>query len=194
MDWTKAEWYLRAVFCSRWGASSPPPPQLRPIGRRVILIPVRSFDCERAGDGRPRGHWWLIFWALTDCVSNGALIAFPPPPTHHCKQAPPPPKKRKKNPYKFPHVGKAGQEWPFLSNVQPAVCDRPDVQFKINILATTTSSKYQPGRGVRLAERRHGSEVLWPRILHSTSAGIRFLAAPLSIFIRRCRTSAHEVY
>lgn len=29
--------------------------------------------------GRPRGHWWLIFWALTDCVSNGALIAFAPP-------------------------------------------------------------------------------------------------------------------
>lgn len=29
--------------------------------------------------GRPKGHWWLIFWALTDCVSNGALIAFAPP-------------------------------------------------------------------------------------------------------------------
>lgn len=28
---------------------------------------------------RPKGHWWLIFWALTDCVSNGALIAFAPP-------------------------------------------------------------------------------------------------------------------
>lgn len=28
---------------------------------------------------RPRGQWWLIFSALTDCVSNGALIAFAPP-------------------------------------------------------------------------------------------------------------------
>lgn len=33
----------------------------------------------------PGGHWWLIFSALIDCVSNGALIAFVPP---HCKQAP----------------------------------------------------------------------------------------------------------
>lgn len=37
------------------------------------------FWLRMSTSGRPRGHWWLIFWALTDCVSNGALIAFAPP-------------------------------------------------------------------------------------------------------------------
>lgn len=46
--------------------------------------------------GRSRGHWWLIFWALADCVSNGALIAFGPPPLQN--------KGPEKNPYKFPHA------------------------------------------------------------------------------------------
>lgn len=86
VDWTRLnDFTSRQCFLQLQGVSSPPP-ELRPISFCFILIPVRSFDCERADEGRPRGHWWLIFWALTDCVSNGALIAFPPPPTHHCKQ------------------------------------------------------------------------------------------------------------
>lgn len=90
VDWTRLnDFTSRRWFFLRLQGVSSPPPELRPVSFRFILIPVRSFDCERGGEGRPRGHWWLIFWALTDCVSNGALIAFPPPPTHHCKQAPP---------------------------------------------------------------------------------------------------------
>lgn len=46
--------------------------------------------------GRAKGHWWLIFWALADCVSNGALIVFGPPS---------PQTRPQKNPYKFPHAG-----------------------------------------------------------------------------------------
>lgn len=95
MDWTRlTDFTSRQCFLQLQGVSAPPP-ELRPISLCFILIPVSSFNCERAGEGRPRGHRWLIFWALTDCVSNGALIAFPPPPAHHCKTSttPQPPKK-----------------------------------------------------------------------------------------------------
>lgn len=106
VDWTRLnDFTSRRWFFLRLQGVSSPPPELRPVSFRFILIPVRSFDCERGGEGRPRGHWWLIFWALTDCVSNGALIAFPPSSPYPSLQTSPPPQK---NPYKFPHVGKAG--------------------------------------------------------------------------------------
>lgn len=93
-----------------------------------ILIPVRSFDCERAREGRPRGHWWLIFWTLADCVSNGALIGFGPPSP---QTSPPPPKKKS---IQIPTRG-AGEEKKPAFKTQWAVRNRPNVQFRIYIFA-----------------------------------------------------------
>lgn len=77
---------------------------------------------------RARGHWWLIFWALTDCLSNGALIAFAPPSQQTS------PEKSIQIPT-WDRLGRGKERTgPWAYSFKYSEWNRPNVQFKINIL------------------------------------------------------------
>lgn len=91
--------------------------------------------------GGSRGHRWLIFWALADCVSNGALIAFGPPL---------PQNKAPEKSIQIPTRGAEEEKEPIFK-MQRALWNKPNVRFKSDIfekktmptLSMTASSKYQ---------------------------------------------------